>query len=164
MSPGEPRPPTSWVRMSFIGSSSAGRGRVGQQGHLAGVLDRDRDVALVLDAVAGHPTGADLAAVGDELPEQGGVLVVGTGRLLLAELANLLLGLTEYGLGHCGASSSEARSVVGTGMVGWLVDQKGGSSLLTPGAPQGSLAGAPAALPPWPPPAGAGVAHGSSAG
>src|SRR3954453_15105734 len=97
--------------MSFIAGSplSATGGRVGQQRHLAGVLDRDGDVALVLDAVAGHPTGADLAAVGDELAEQGGVLVVGTGRLLLAELADLLLGLAEYGLGHCGASSSEAR-------------------------------------------------------
>src|SRR3954447_7944539 len=97
--------------MSFIAGSplSATGGRVGQQCHLAGVLDRDGDVPLVLDAVAGHPTRTDLAAVGDELPEQGGVLVVGTGRLLLAELADLLLGLAEYGLGHCGASSSEAR-------------------------------------------------------
>src|SRR3954451_21030412 len=97
--------------MSFIAGSplSATGGRVREQGHLAGVLDRDGDVPLVLDAVAGHPTRADLAAVGDELPEQGGVLVVGTGRLLLAELPDLLLGLAEYGLGHCGASSSEAR-------------------------------------------------------
>src|SRR3954447_3862135 len=97
--------------MSFIAGSplSATGGRVGQQCHLAGVLDRDGDVTLVLDAVAGHPTRADLAAVGDELAEQGGVLVVDTGRLLLAELAKLLLGLAEYGLGHCGASSSEAR-------------------------------------------------------
>src|SRR4051812_22017862 len=97
--------------MSFIAGSplSATGGRVGQQCDLAGVLDRDGDVPLVLDAVAGHPTRADLAAVGDELAEQGGVLVVDTGRLLLAELANLLLRLAEYGLGHCGASSSEAR-------------------------------------------------------
>src|SRR3954469_11937197 len=131
--------------MSFIAGSplSATGGRVGQQGHLAGVLDRDGDVTLVLDAVAGHPTRADLAAVGDELPEQGGVLVVGTGRLLLAELADLLLGLAEYGFGHCGASSSEARRRVSAGMVGmgvrwweWM-DQKGGSSALTPGAPHG---------------------------
>src|SRR4051795_181205 len=100
MSPGEPRPPTSWVRMSFIGSSSAGRRRVGQQGHLAGVLDRDGDVALVLDAVAGDPAGTDLAAVGDELPQQGGVLVVDVGRLVLAELADLLLGLANRWLRH----------------------------------------------------------------
>src|SRR5215212_4772334 len=99
--------------------SATGRG-VGQQRELAGVLDRDRDVALVLHAVAGDPTRADLAAVGDELAEQGGVLVVDTGRLLLAELADLLLGLAEYGLGHCGASSSEARPLdsQGAGMVG----------------------------------------------
>src|SRR4029079_13062374 len=88
---------------------SATGGGVGQQRHLAGVLDRDGDVTLVLDAVAGHPPRADLAAVGDELAEQRGVLVVDTGLLLLAELADLLLGLAKYGLGHCGASSSEAR-------------------------------------------------------
>src|SRR3954452_16264756 len=102
--------------MSFIAASplSATSGRVRQQGHLAGVLDRDGDVTLVLDAVAGHPPRADLAAVGDELAEQDGVLVVDTARLLLAELANLLLRLAEYGLGHCGASSSEARPWVDT--------------------------------------------------
>src|SRR3954449_2789614 len=135
--------------MSFIAGSplSATGGRVGQQRHLTSVLDRDGHVALVLDAVAGHPTRADLAAVGDELAEQGGVLVVDTGRLLLAELANLLLGLAEYGLGHCGASSSEARPGE-AGMVGvcwWVwcwVGQNGGSSLATPGAPQGSAAAA----------------------
>src|SRR5262245_31352418 len=101
--------------MSFIsGLLSATGGRVGEQGDLAGVLDRDGDVTLVLDAVAGHPTRTDLAAVGDELAKQRGVLVVDTGRLLLAGLANLLLRLAEYGLGHCGASSSEARRWVGT--------------------------------------------------
>src|SRR6188474_2030191 len=84
-------------------------GRVGQEGDLASVLDRDGDVPLVLDAVAGHTTRADLAAVGDELAEQRGVLVVDTGRLLLAELANLLLGLANHCLGHCGASFLEAR-------------------------------------------------------
>src|SRR4051812_47332517 len=97
--------------MSFIAGSplSATGGGVGQQRHLTGVLDGDGHVALVLDAVAGHPTRADLAAVGDELPEQRGVLVVDAGRLLLAELANLLLGLANHCLGHCGASSLEAR-------------------------------------------------------
>src|SRR3954469_11264973 len=149
MSAGEPRPVTSWVRMILVAMcqllSATGR-RVGQQGDLTGVLDRDGHVALVLDAVAGHPTRADLAAVGDELAEQGGVLVVGTGRLLLAELADLLLGLAEYGLGHCGASSSEARPLSGPEWsmdagAGWClvdmsvdptldrtVDQNGGSS------------------------------------
>src|SRR4029078_9102091 len=109
--------------------SATGRG-VGQQGELAGVLDRDRDVALLLQPVAGDPTRADLAAVGDELAEQGGVLVVDPGRLLLAELADLLLRLAEYGLGHCGASSSEARlPCVEQGRRNgrwWVVDQNGG--------------------------------------
>src|SRR3954469_9026392 len=124
--------------MSFIAGSplSATGGRVGQQRHLTGVLDRDGDVALVLDAVAGHPPRADLAAVGDELAEQGGVLVVDTGRLLLAELANLLLRLAEYGFGHCGASSSEARRGVDTApewsmwVDGRSRRQNGGSSLV----------------------------------
>src|SRR6476469_2159402 len=110
--------------------SATGRG-VGQQSELAGVLDRDRDGALVLDAVAGHPTRADLAAVGDELAEQRGVLVVDAGRLLLAELANLLLGLANHCLGHCGASSLEARPqrwVECRNGYGFGKDQNGGSS------------------------------------
>src|SRR5690242_12202401 len=41
----------------------ARRARVRKQRHLAGVLDRRRDVPLVAGAVAGHPPGADLAAV-----------------------------------------------------------------------------------------------------
>src|SRR5580698_5556226 len=111
MSPGVPRPVTSWVRMSFMGvpligrSSpvSASRARVGQQRHLARVLDRRGDVALVLRAVAGYPPGTDLAAVGDELPQQPGVLVVDPGDLLLAEQADLLLRLANWWLGHRGA-------------------------------------------------------------
>src|SRR5215212_5991498 len=88
--------------------SATGRG-VGQQRQLTRVLHRDRHVTLVLDAVAGHPTRADLAAVGDELAEQRGVLVVDTGRLLLAELANLLLRLAHHCLRHCGAPFRRAR-------------------------------------------------------
>src|ERR1700746_2953389 len=41
----------------------ARRARVRKQRHLAGVLDRRRDGPLVAGAVAGHPPGADLAAV-----------------------------------------------------------------------------------------------------
>src|SRR5688572_31384358 len=104
---------------------SATGGRVGQEGELAGVLDSDRHVALVLDAVAGDPTRADLAAVGDELAKQAGVLVVDTGRLLLAELANLLLGLANHCLGHCGAllgsrNQSPARAGMVSGGFGWM--------------------------------------------
>src|SRR3954449_1129670 len=109
--------------MSFIPLSSAtgspgsacGRG-VGQQCDLAGVLDRDRDVALVLAAVAGDPTGPDLAAVGDELPQQAGVLVVDVLGLVLAECAGLRLRLAQDRLGHGGApggAGSEGGFVVG---------------------------------------------------
>src|SRR6478672_7888840 len=57
----------------------------------------------MLDAVAGDPARADLAAVGDELAQQRRVLVVDVRRLVLAELADLLLGLAQNRLGHCGA-------------------------------------------------------------
>src|SRR3954453_13114589 len=103
MSPGAPRLGTSAVRMSFTSVSSSrsacGRG-VGQQRDLAGVLDRDGHVTLVLTAVAGDPAGPDLAAVGDELPQQAGVLVVDVLGLVLAECAHLLLRLAQDGLGH----------------------------------------------------------------
>src|SRR5690606_13544748 len=77
---------------------------------LGGVLDRRGDVPLVLGGVAGHSTSTDLAAVGDELPQQTGVLVVDVGDLLLAENANLLLGLARRWLRHRGAPSKEPRS------------------------------------------------------
>src|SRR6476469_1077606 len=115
MSPGAPRFGTSPVRMSFIFSlqfpqtvlararvSARGRG-VGQQTYLAGILDRDSDVALVLAAVAADPTGPDLVAVRDELPQQPGVLVVDVLGRVLAERADLLLDLAQDGFGHGGA-------------------------------------------------------------
>src|SRR5215212_3745315 len=100
MSPGEPSPATSWVMMSFIPGPLARRARVRQQRHLAAVLDRDRDVPLVLAAVAGHPPGPDLAPVGDEFPQQPGVLVVDVGGLVLAERADLLLRLAQWHFRH----------------------------------------------------------------
>src|SRR6202000_824433 len=111
--------------MSFIGvllmsvppPGSASRARVGQQRHLAGVLDRRGDIPLVLRAVAGNPPRADLAAVGNELPQQTGVLVVHVGDLLLAENADLLLGLTNWWLGHRGAPVF--RDPPEAGMVGY---------------------------------------------
>src|SRR5882757_4141967 len=109
MSPGAPRFDTSAVRISFTRCSplirgdepdSAGHRGVRQQGHLAGVFHRDRDVALVLAAVAADPPGADLASVRDELPQQTGVLVVDLLGLVLAKGANFRLWLAQDGLGH----------------------------------------------------------------
>src|SRR6266496_1837231 len=70
---------------------------VGKQRHLAGVLDRRRDVALVLGAVARDPPGADLTAVAHELSQQIHVLVVDVVLLVSAELAELALGLALEG-------------------------------------------------------------------
>src|ERR1700741_55833 len=81
-------------------SSLPGRARVGQHRHLPRVLDRRGAVALVLGAVTGHPPGPDLAAVGDELPQQRRVLVVDVGDLLLAEQADFLSWLTNWGFTH----------------------------------------------------------------
>src|ERR1700750_1109396 len=120
MSPGAPRPPTSWVRMSFMSSvSSASRRGVGQQRDLTRVLHRDGDVTLVLHAVAGDPARTDLATVGDELAEQRGVLVVDVGHLVLAELADLLLRLPENRFGHCGASFLKPGGCAGMGRERW---------------------------------------------
>src|SRR5438093_9612698 len=66
-------------------------GCVRQERHLPCVLDRRRHVTLVLGAVARHPACADLPPVRDELAEQGQVLVVDEGDLVLAEDADLLL-------------------------------------------------------------------------
>src|SRR5882672_815330 len=86
--------------VTLLPVSARGRG-VGQQRHLAGVLHRYGDVPLVLAAVAGDPAGPDLAAVGDVLPQQGGVLVVDVLRVLaLAEDADLLLGFANGWLCH----------------------------------------------------------------
>jgi hypothetical protein len=52
---------------------TAGRG-VGQQRHLAGVLHRDRDVALMLTAVPADPARPNLAPVGEKLTQQASVL------------------------------------------------------------------------------------------
>src|SRR3954469_13587676 len=64
-------------------------GGVGQQGQLAGALDGRGDLVLVPAAGAGDPARADLAALGDELPQRGDVLVVDELDLVLAVLAGL---------------------------------------------------------------------------
>src|SRR5512141_1814899 len=94
--------------MTFIVSGSfsnrsAGRTRVRQQRHLARVLDGIGDEALLLHGHTGDPTRTDLAAVGDELAQQCGVLVVDVLDLRRLERVGLLLGLANGGLGHRGA-------------------------------------------------------------
>src|SRR5690606_12900061 len=54
-------------------------------------------------AAAGDAPRPDLAAVGDVLTQEGGVLVVDVLDAFLAERANLLLGLAHRGLCHRGA-------------------------------------------------------------
>src|SRR5882757_915639 len=101
MSPARPSPATSRVRISFIASPSlSGRRGVGQQGHLASILDGLGDLALLLRADAGHPPGADLAPVGDELAQQGGVLVIDVLDLGRGERVLLLLGLANGWFSH----------------------------------------------------------------
>ena len=98
--------------MSFIAcpSSASGRG-VGQQRHLAGVLDRLGDLALLLGADAGDAAGADLAAVGDELAQQVGVLVVDVVDLGRERAGSTSSSACESGgLGMCRMSPSD-RSV-----------------------------------------------------
>src|ERR1700760_4057543 len=92
--------------MRDIGQSSpalASRAGVREQRHLARVLDRGRDVALVPGAVARDAARADLAAVGDVLAQQAGVLVIDVADAFLAEDANLLLRLANWRLRHRGA-------------------------------------------------------------
>ena len=74
--------------------------------HEIHVLHGHRDVTLVLDAVAGHPAGTDLAALADVGAQQRGVLVVDVLPLLGAEHALARLdglfgrGAPLGGLGH----------------------------------------------------------------
>src|SRR5690349_11047667 len=113
MSPDTPRWSTSAVRISFIFSSCPALPRCrgeGQQRHLAGVLDCDRDVALVLHAVTGHPAGTNLAALTDVCAQKRRVLVVDRLPLLGAEDALTNLdglfgrGAPLVGLGHVSIS------------------------------------------------------------
>src|SRR3982750_2569590 len=112
MSPGVPRPVTSWVRMSFIcsafpfclvGSASARRAGVRQQGHLPRVLDGLGDLTLLLHGDAGDTPGTDLPAVGDELAQDVDVLVVDLLDARGLQRVLLLLGLADRRLRHRGA-------------------------------------------------------------
>jgi hypothetical protein len=56
-------------------------------------LTAARDLTLLLRADAGHPPSADLAAVGDELAQQRGVLVVDVGDPSLSSGFTFFFGL-----------------------------------------------------------------------
>src|SRR5580704_7343424 len=77
----------SSLRMTCMASRSRDRERH-ERDHPRPV-DRHGDGALMLGAVAGQATRHQLAAVGDEVLEQRGVLVVDLDRLVRAELALL---------------------------------------------------------------------------
>src|SRR5574337_1375353 len=114
-----------------------------QQCDLAGVFHRERDVTLMLNAVAGHPTGPDLAALADVGAQQRGVFVVDHLALVGAERA---LARLDRLLGR--RAPLVRFSHLGTSFVPWSgVCQKGGSSSAPPKEPEAG------ALP-----------HGSSAG
>src|SRR3954447_23995240 len=97
--------------MSFISSvpsgRSAGRAGVRQQGHLPRVLDGLGNLALLLHRNAGDPTGSDLAAVRDELPQDVDVLVIDLLDSRALERVLLLLGLANGWLRHRGAPPQE---------------------------------------------------------
>src|ERR671916_3273590 len=88
MSPRCPIFSTSWVSITC---TALPPDHVGQQGHLAGALDRGGRLALVLRAKARDPTGPDLAPVGDEPPQHVVVLVIDVGDVFFAEDARLAL-------------------------------------------------------------------------
>src|SRR5690348_5639249 len=114
MSPGVPRPDTSWVRMIFTSVPLSARRRgVRQERHLTCVLDRTGDLALLLGTDAGHPARTDLAPVRDELAQQRGVLVIDVGDPLLVERVHLLLRLAKCrSLGHCSTPDHLERRLV----------------------------------------------------
>src|SRR3954464_13867176 len=101
------------MRMSFISSAFPSAGRsctarragVRQQGHLPRVLDGLGDLALLLHGDAGDPTGTDLAAVRDELPQDVDVLVIDLLDARALQRVLLLLGLANGWLRHRGAPS-----------------------------------------------------------
>src|SRR5215217_4867549 len=77
---------------------SAAFADVRQQRELARPLDRRRDLVLVPAARARDPARPDLAAVGDELPQGGDVLVVDELHLVAAVLAGLPASAAPSGL------------------------------------------------------------------
>src|SRR5688500_18274618 len=99
----------------------------------------------MLAAVAADAAGTDLAAVGDELPQQRRALVVDVGRLVLAELADLLLDLANGGLGHWVLQVQNGSGKRGS--EGRFVGRAGGRrpGVAAPAAATGATGGAEAA-------------------
>ena len=86
-----------------------GFGHIGQQRHLPGPLDRDRQLPLVLAARSGHPRAADLAPIGYVAPQLVHVLVIDLAHLVPAEEARLAL---ERLPRTAGATRSRSRGAV----------------------------------------------------
>src|SRR3954470_16117919 len=136
------------MRMSFISSAfpSAGRSRsarragVRQQGHLPRVLDGLGDLALLLHGNAGDPTGSDLAAVRDELPQDVDVLVVDLLDSRALERVLLLLGLANGWLRHRGAPPQEPEHSPGWSVISGSIRLMGSEGRVLAGARVGVAA------------------------
>src|SRR5690242_16811857 len=92
-----------FISFSLLPGRSAGRAGVRQQRHLPRVLHGLGDLTLLLHGDTGDPTGADLAPVGDELPQDVDVLVVDLLDTRGLQRVLLLLGLANGWLRHRGA-------------------------------------------------------------
>src|SRR4051812_8934058 len=97
MAPGSALPAAGAAAAAFVVAPGA-FADVGQQRELACALDRARDLVLMPAAGAGDAAGADLAPVGDELPQGGDVLVVDELHLVAAVLAGLPAPAASSGL------------------------------------------------------------------
>ena len=64
---------------------------VGQKRYMAGTLDRDGQLTLMLCTSAGNSSGKNLRALADELAKSRNVLVIDLIDAICAELADLLL-------------------------------------------------------------------------
>src|SRR5918997_6524266 len=82
---------TSWVSITCT-TYPLPSDHVRQERHLAGALDRDRGLPLVLRTQSGDPPSPDLAAVRDEPPQHVVVFVVHVSDALFAEHTRLVLG------------------------------------------------------------------------
>jgi hypothetical protein len=77
------------VRSELFGSKP-------QQGHVAGPFDRQRQLPLMLGAVAGDPAGQDLAALGGKPADAGNFFIVNGFDFIDAEAADFFLRLSAF--------------------------------------------------------------------